>query len=40
MDWEYSSFHRWVREGVYQQHWGCVSRGLVRFDDLDETAIE
>ena len=25
-DWPYSSFHRWVKAGVYEQHWGCGDR--------------
>ena len=40
VDWPHSSFHRWVARGVYERHWGCTSRGLLRFDDLDETAME
>jgi putative transposase len=39
-DWPYSSFHRWVEAGVYESDWGCASRGLLVFDDLDETAME
>ncbi|MCG8509323.1 MAG: hypothetical protein MI741_08855 [Rhodospirillales bacterium] len=23
-DWPYSSFHRYVRQGAYQLHWGCA----------------
>jgi putative transposase len=36
-DWPYSSFHRWVESGVYNADWG---RGALKFDDLDETAME
>jgi putative transposase len=40
LDWPYSSFHRWVKLGVYPQEWGCGSAGTARFDDLDLTAME
>ena len=36
-DWPYSSFHRWVKEGVYPPNWG---EGPMTFDDLDQTAME
>ena len=36
-EWPHSSFHRWVERGVYERHWG---RSELRFDDLDETAME
>jgi putative transposase len=39
-DWPWSSFHRWVREGIYTDDWGCVQNGPLRFDDLDESAME
>jgi putative transposase len=39
-DWPDSSFQRWVDYGVYAPDWGCSSRGPLRFDDLDETAME
>jgi REP-associated tyrosine transposase len=39
-DWLYSSFHRWVKWGVYESEWGCSHRGRLAFDDLDETAME
>jgi putative transposase len=35
--WPYSSFHRWVKEGVYPPNWG---EGPMSFADLDETAME
>ncbi|MCP4709332.1 MAG: transposase [Planctomycetes bacterium] len=25
--WDYSSFHRWVKEGAYQENWLCNCRG-------------
>jgi putative transposase len=40
IDWQWSSFHRCVREGIYPAHWGCLSTGPLFFDDLDETAME
>jgi putative transposase len=39
-DWPFSSFHRWVKLGVYELDWGCSSRGPLTFDDLNETAME
>ena len=24
-DWPHSSFHRWVKRGVYPEHWGCYT---------------
>jgi putative transposase len=36
-DWPYSSFHRYVREGVYPPDWG---EGPLDFGDLDGTAME
>ena len=39
-DWRESSFHRWVRAGVYELDWGCAAHGPLSFDDLDETAME
>ena len=39
-DWPYSSFHRWVRLGVYPNDWGCSKYGQLKFDDLEETALE
>ncbi len=26
-EWPWSSFHRWVRAGVYSQDWACCERG-------------
>jgi putative transposase len=39
-DWPYSSFQRWVERGVYEPNWGCPEKGVLKFDDLDETAME
>ena len=43
-DWPYSSFHRWVRAGVYPASWGCGSIAqpsvTFSFDDLEATAME
>lgn len=39
-DWPESSFHRWVKAGVYNQDWGCAAREPLNFDDLDQTAVE
>ncbi|MCS7469371.1 transposase [Stieleria sp. ICT_E10.1] len=29
-DWPHSSFHRWVTQGVYSEHWGCYTEGIDR----------
>jgi putative transposase len=39
-DWPYSTFHRWVKQGVYPPDWGSKSRGIMEFDDLDTSAME
>jgi len=39
-DWPYSSFDRWGQRGVYDPHWGCAGKGVLTFEDLDETAME
>src|SRR5262245_5704807 len=39
-DWPYSSFHRWVQLGVYPPDWGRSEHGALKFEDLDETAME
>jgi putative transposase len=39
-EWPYSSFHRWVKAGVYESEWGCANRGPLSFDDLEQTAME
>ena len=39
-DWAYSSFHRWVREGVYRADWCCVCADrrprIPDFTEIDE----
>ena len=39
-DWPYSTFHRWVKQGVYPQLWGSKAHGIMEFDDLDTSAME
>jgi putative transposase len=39
-DWLYSSFHAWVRRGIYPARWGCGEQGPISFADLNETAME
>jgi putative transposase len=39
-DWPYSTFHKWVKHGVYAPDWGCKIQGLLEFGDLDTTAME
>jgi putative transposase len=39
-DWPYSSFHRWVKAGVYPANWGHADAGLLSFHDLEESAME
>jgi putative transposase len=39
-DWPYSSFQRWVQREAYPPDWGGAEHGPIRFDDLDETAME
>jgi putative transposase len=39
-DWPYSTFHRWVKQGVYPPDWGSKVHGVMEFDDLDITAME
>lgn len=38
-DWPYSSFHRWVRAGIYEADWCCGCRGR-QFPAPDFSAIE
>ena len=41
VDWEWSSFHRWVRKGVYSKHWGCGARDpKLNFDRIETTVGE
>ena len=39
-DWPYSTFHRWVKQGVYPPAWGSRAYGVMEFDDLDTSAME
>jgi putative transposase len=42
-DWPFSSFHRWVRWGVYPVDWACSGSGAedaLKFEDLETTAME
>lgn len=39
-DWPYSSFHRWVKLGVYDKHWGSSVDGIFDFSDMVETVGE
>jgi len=36
--WEYSSFHRWVKEGVYRSDWLCQCRGNSEPPDFEATS--
>lgn len=38
-EWRFSSFHRWVRQGVYPRNWACGGDPPA-FDGLDEAAME
>jgi len=37
-DWPYSTFHRWVKLGVYNPDWGCPLAGSLDFSDINLTA--
>jgi len=39
-DWPYSTFHRWVKQGVYPSDWGSKAQRIIEFDDLDASAME
>jgi putative transposase len=39
-DWPYSTFHRWVRQGVYDSAWGTCLAEPMSFPHLDATAME
>ena len=39
-DWPFSTFHRWVRKGVYDRTWGSRHEGAPDFSGLDSTAME
>ena len=41
VDWKWSSFHRWVRAGVYPKNWACGNRDEVpTFDHIKKTVGE
>ncbi|GAB4154179.1 MAG: hypothetical protein Tsb009_30730 [Planctomycetaceae bacterium] len=40
VDWPYSSFHRWVKQGVYDSDWGCGEFGIETFSGLENNAGE
>jgi hypothetical protein len=33
-DYPFSSFARCVREGLYEEDWGCLERGRLGFEDV------
>jgi hypothetical protein len=35
VDWPYSSFHRFVKLGIYPQHWTIANPGTLNFADLE-----
>jgi putative transposase len=39
-DWPFSTFHRWVREGLYHPDWGLGENGPLKFEDIEKTAAE
>lgn len=39
-DWPYSSFHRWIKRGIYDPHWCCPNTGPLDFSDLTDTVGE
>jgi putative transposase len=39
-DWPFSTFHRWVRLGVYSRHWGGQGAEPLDFSDLEDSAME
>ena len=39
-DWPYSTFHRYVKQGVYDADWGGADFDASVFDDLDTSAME
>lgn len=39
-DWPYSSIHRWIRAGVYEADWGRGDSVELKFDDLEQSAME
>jgi len=40
-DWPWSTFHRWVKAGVYPEHWACSKNGvMLDFSDIGDTVGE
>jgi putative transposase len=39
-DWPYSTFQRWVEQGVNSPDWGCNTGIEMEFEELDTTAME
>ncbi len=40
-DWPWSTFHRWVKAGVYSRHWVCSHRGwTMDFSDIEHSVGE
>jgi len=39
-DWPYSSFHRWVKEGIYPERWACGPQLQTSFDTIAKKAGE
>ncbi|TWU14067.1 Transposase IS200 like protein [Symmachiella macrocystis] len=39
-EWPWSSFHRWVRRGVYPVNWACETSNQPRFHSIDATVGE
>jgi putative transposase len=40
-EWPWSSFHRWVQQGVYPEHWACWQNGrTLDFSGIEETVGE
>jgi len=35
LDYPYSSFHRYVKQGVYDKNWGSEDRAYFNFSELD-----
>lgn len=41
-EWPHSSFHRWVKRGVYPEHWACWERRrkTLNFNDIEHSVGE
>ncbi len=39
-DWPWSSFHRWMRVGVYPADWACSHREPLNFRDIEDSVGE